>query len=179
MHGCYWSKCLHKTMFTNSNSAKSVSSWKEQSKKLNLTQLNGIGPCLLQVDLDYWNYLEYKLFIQSLRSSLSPHHLLFCFLLLSYLTTRWESVFLSDRSLRYCSQWAVATRRRRRAFCICIVSECSTSVALPCSWLPVWSRATGSHRPQSASASGGHFGSLSVRDHRTLQLHMHSPILLW
>lgn len=69
--------------------------------------------------------------------------------------------------------------RSRKVSSFSVVSYCSACDSLARCSFPVWSWATGSHRPQSASASGVHFGYVSVRDHYILQPHMHSPILLW
>lgn len=62
-------------------------------------------------------------------------------------------------------------------FLHCILKQhlsCPRSLFIPSAVMGHWQPQT-----QSASASGGHFGLLSVRYYCTLQPHMYSPVLLW
>lgn len=111
----------------------------------------------------------------SMMSSL--HHLLSVFLFPSSFSTLSLRPSLWQKPLLLLSLSCSNTRTQERLFFLhCILMQ--RIVALTHCSFPVRSRATGSHRPPSTSSSGGHFGSLSVRDHYTLQLHMYFPTII-
>lgn len=92
----------------------------------------------------------------------------------SFLSPYAPKLLPSDRSLHCCSRWAAVTWGPGGPSLSPLYPSAAPSVALTRCSFPVWSRATGSHRSQSTSASGGHFGSLTVRDHYTVQPHRES-----